>query len=234
MFAKRSDYKPNFNHDLFPRLNLERVPGPDGKRHYQTPSGAVYPSVTTVLAQQDDTTSLDKWKKRVGEEKADKISRQATHRGSALHAVLEKYVLNEQHFLDGTMPTTRALFNSIKPLVDRFQVIRGVEMPVYSDTLKTAGTLDLIGDLDGRLTVGDFKTASKPKDEKWIKNYFLQITCYAMMVEDLHEVEVHGGAIMIAVDHDQPQLFTFDIDAYRDQVSQIFVWNRIDEQSLRV
>ena len=55
-------------------------------RTYTTPEGKKYPSVTTVLgASEDSKDGLNAWRQRIGEEEADKITRQAGARGTAVH-----------------------------------------------------------------------------------------------------------------------------------------------------
>ena len=60
----------------------------DGKRYYQTPEGQKYPSVTTVtgLLSKDH---IKLWRKRVGEETANKITKQETTRGTKMHNIFE-------------------------------------------------------------------------------------------------------------------------------------------------
>ena len=78
-----------FNHisHQFPKLLQENL---DGTRVYVTPSGNRYPSVTTVLADYGKEAILE-WRKRVGDEKANEISRKATTRGTSVHKALELY-----------------------------------------------------------------------------------------------------------------------------------------------
>ena len=60
----------------------------DKGRFYTTPSGAVLPSVTTVLSVQDKS-GLDAWRKRVGEAEANRVMNQAATRGTAVHQLAE-------------------------------------------------------------------------------------------------------------------------------------------------
>ena len=93
---------------------------------------------------------------------------------------------------------------------------------MYSDLLMTAGATDCIAEFDGVMTIVDFKTSTKIKKEEWIQNYFLQATAYAMMAEERHGVEVPQIAIMIAVDHEEPQLFVKPKYLYVDEVRELF------------
>ena len=54
------------------------------KRYYVTPDGNEYPSVTTVLSIRGKE-GLMAWRKRVGEDVANYISRKAANRGTKVH-----------------------------------------------------------------------------------------------------------------------------------------------------
>ena len=62
----------------------------NGKRHYQTPDGRSVPSVTTVLSATKDMTHLNAWKKRVGEQEAQRIATESANIGTVMHKSLEK------------------------------------------------------------------------------------------------------------------------------------------------
>ena len=214
-----------FEHSFFPKFELERV-NIDGVRHYATPDGKKYKSVTTILGEKTDKTALLEWRKRVGEEEANKISTQAANRGTAIHNIAEHYLLNQESYPKGVMPTNIDTFKKLRPLIDEnISKIYGIEYYLYSHELKTAGATDCIADWNGIPSVIDFKTSRKLKKEEWIENYFLQATCYAMMAEELlHEwqFKVPQIVIMIAVDHEEPQVFVRDKQHYIERVKQIF------------
>jgi len=107
-----------FNHNLVDEIPLgeEYI---DGKRHYVLPDGKKFRSVTTVLSQNKDMTHLLEWKKRVGEEEAKKIITQASRRGTAVHSIAEKYVLNKEDYTKGAMPSGLDSFNSLKQYLDK-------------------------------------------------------------------------------------------------------------------
>ena len=193
-------------------------------RVYTLPSGKVVDSVTTILGRQEDKQKvLAEWKKRVGEEEAQKVSTQASNRGTALHSLCEKYLLNEPSYTRGAMPTNVDSFKQLKPILDeRVGKIFAIEAPLYSETLNTAGRSDCIAEFDGIPTIIDFKTSRKIKKEEWIENYFLQATCYSLMVEELTNLKVPQIAILITVDHEKPQVFVKDRNLYVDKVREIF------------
>ena len=60
-------------------------------RTYFTPDGD-FPSITTLLGKtSDNQVWLQKWRERVGEEEANRISKEATDRGTLIHEYAEKY-----------------------------------------------------------------------------------------------------------------------------------------------
>ena len=105
-----------FEHKPFPKIEIPRKEI-DGKRYYVTPSGDAYRSVTTVLSELSKE-GIAKWRKKVGEEEANKVSGKASRRGTKLHNMMEDYVGNVEDFALNKMPTTTSLFLDIQPFVD--------------------------------------------------------------------------------------------------------------------
>jgi genome maintenance exonuclease 1 len=211
-----------FNHNLVDEIPLgeEYI---DGKRHYVLPDGKKFRSVTTVLSQNKDMTHLLEWKKRVGEEEAKKIITQASRRGTAVHSIAEKYVLNKEDYAKGAMPSGLDSFNSLKQYLDKHvDNIYGIELPLHSVGLRTAGRCDMIAEFDGVSSIIDFKTSRKLKREDWITDYFLQTTCYSMMFEWMYKIEIPQIVVMIAVDDELPQLFVKNRKNYVQKVIDIF------------
>lgn len=211
-----------FKHNLVPEIDIETTTI-DGKRYYVLPNGEKFRSVTTVLDGALDKTALHEWRKRVGHEEAQKITTQAARRGTAVHSIAERYVLNEENYLRGAMPSGIDAFKGVQTLLDKHvDNILGIELPLYSVALKTAGRCDLIAEFDGVPSVIDFKTSRKLKKEEWIESYFLQTTVYSMMFEWIYKIKIPQIAILIAVDHESPQLFVKDRGQYVDRVLEIF------------
>ena len=132
-----------FEHKPLPRLEIPRTEI-DGKRYYVTPNGDKYRSVTTILSHLSKD-GIQKWRNKIGEEEANKISTKASTRGTKLHTMMEDYVANIEDFALNKMPTTTSLFLDIQPYVDNnLEEVYGIEYPLYSDRLRAAGTTDLI------------------------------------------------------------------------------------------
>ena len=161
----------------------------DGTRFYKVPSGKMYPSITSVTSFYNRDVFIN-WRKKVGEEKANKITRESTFRGTKYHDVVEYYIKNGT--IDGLdmLPSTKFLFLSSKKNLDRIDNIHALEKSLYSDYLGLAGRVDCIAEFDGELAVIDFKTSTKVKPEKWIENYFVQETAYACMYFEMTGIPV--------------------------------------------
>lgn len=183
-------------------------------RMYFTPSGATYPSVTTVLSIQDKS-GIEEWRQKVGAEEADKILRQAGIRGTAVHDMAEKYLKNDSTWAQGYLPNNIFTFQQLKPIIDtRINNIWFQETFIWSDYLKTAGQVDLIAEFDGILSIIDFKTSRKKKEKDWIKGYFMQEAFYAVAFEERTSKPIKQCVTLIAVDGDDPQIFIEDRDSH--------------------
>lgn len=206
-----------FNHVKLDALNfdLESVTLPTG-RTYVAPDGTKYPSVTTVLSTYNKKAILE-WRKRVGEEEANKISTKASTRGTKLHSVCEKYLLNEltDMKMRSMMPDTKSLFLKMRDRIDdSIDNIYSIEQALYSKKLRVAGRVDCIAEWDGVLSVIDFKTSSKLKKEEYIENYFMQCTTYTVMFEELTGIPIGQIVVAIAVENEDPQFFIKQQEQY--------------------
>ena len=156
-----------------------------------------------------------KWRKRVGEKEANKISRKASSRGTKVHKLCEDYVGNQELDFSKVQPNNLFMFKQIKPILDHYlEDVYAIECPLYSDYLKTAGRVDCIGMFKGKPAIIDFKTANKRKQRKWINNYFMQEAAYAVMFEERTNIPINRLVTVIAVEQDEPQLFIEKRDDY--------------------
>ena len=183
----------------------------EGTRYYVTPEGNKYPSITTVLSAYN-IKEIMAWRKRVGEEEANKISRQASSRGTRIHTLCEQYLDNKE--LTFKTPLDTETFNRFKPVLHRINNIYAQEIRMYSDHLRIAGTVDCVAEFDGKLSVIDFKTSKRLKNEEDIENYFMQVSGYAVMFEERFGIPVNRVVVAIAVDDQDPQVFVAKRDTY--------------------
>lgn len=188
-------------------------------RKYITPSGKAYPSITTVLGVLSKQQIME-WRKRVGAEEANRISRKACHRGTKIHGLVEKYLQNSDIGLDKEMPHIVAGFKSIQSILDtRIDNIRMQEAPLYSDYLGIAGRVDLIAEFDGRLSIIDIKTSSRVKTKDDIHSYFMQESAYAIMFEERTGIPITQLITLMVVDNaDTPLIFKEHRDNWDKQL----------------
>ena len=213
-----------FKNKLVPFVELRREVI-NGQRHYVLPDGVTkLKSVTTILGESMDKTWLEEWKKNVGEAEVKRISGIAARRGTAVHKIAESYLLNEEHPYKGHMPFNVQSFKPIKKVLDEHvDNIMGIELPLYSKSLKAAGTTDLVAQYDEKLSIIDFKTSKKIKEESQIESYFLQSTVYAMMFEWTYKIAVPQIVIIMTVDDEnEALLFVKDKAQYVNRVLEIF------------
>lgn len=221
----------NFKHvgcDIDYDLATETI---NGKRFYVTPGGNKYPSVTTITSQYNKQSIME-WRKRVGEEEANRISSKAAGRGTRVHTMCENYLNNQEDYLQKQMPDAIVMFNTLQPLLNEYvNNIHALEVPLYSDYLRTAGRVDCIAEFDGAISVIDFKTSSKPKEDKWIQNYYMQCSAYAVMFEERTGIPVSRIVVMIAVDGEKAQIF---VKKRNDYIDEFIKYRDIYEELLNV
>jgi len=211
------DLSKTFVHDPIEINNLETIEE-EGRRLYVTPSGQKYPSITTVLSILGKEAIM-KWRKRIGEEEANKISARASSRGTRIHKMCEDYLNNVLHeSIDKYGWSDVENFRALQKVLDKYvDQVRVQEAALYSDYMQVAGRVDAIANFDGKLSVIDFKTSSKLKEERYIQNYFMQTAGYAVMFEERTGIPISRIVVLIAVDHEEPQIFVRKRDDYIEQ-----------------
>ena len=194
-----------------------------GLRHYSLADniqGQRLPSVTTVLGQtqsKDKEGSLARWRDKVGHEEARRITQEAAARGTSMHMYLEKYCLGEG-YLDLT-DTGNVAKHMAEKIVDRgidnrLTEIYGNEATLYYPGLY-AGSVDLVGQLDGKITIIDFKQTNKPKQREWIGDYFLQMAAYGMAHDAVYDTTIEQGVILMCSKDLYYQEFKIEGEEYR-------------------
>ena len=161
----------------------------DGLRLYKLPNGDWVPSITSVTSFYNRDV-FKKWRQRVGEAEANRISKESTQRGTDYHEAAQAYLENKELDWDNFLPLTKLMFGSSKPYLDKIGTIHAIERTLYSEYLGLAGRVDCIAEYEGELAIIDFKTSKKIKPEKWIEQYFVQETAYACMYYELTGIAV--------------------------------------------
>lgn len=170
-------------------------------RIYKTPHGD-FPSMTSVLSILDDQKALDNWKKRIGEEEANKIVTDAANRGNALHDYNESYLKNELKRSD-LKGQARTLFNRVKKYLDEIELVIATEVPLYNSKLKYAGRVDCICMLKSAICITDHKNSRKPINIniKWgrqkLYKYMLQCAGYALALYEMKGIVATKGCLIV-------------------------------------
>jgi genome maintenance exonuclease 1 len=186
-----------FNHldNALPKLERETI---DGVRYYSVPDEdqlLKLVSITSVTSHFNKEIFV-KWRKRVGVEEADKITKAATSRGTDMHTLVENYLYNRD--LPTVQPLSDFLFKVAKSELNKINNIYCLEGALYSKKLGVAGTTDCIAEFDGELAVIDFKTSKKPKPREWIENYFVQAMFYGMALYEMTGIRIKKLVIIMA------------------------------------
>ena len=185
----------------------------NGKRCYTIDgTECFYPSVTTVLSCRGNK-SLHEWRKRVGEEQANKISRIASGTGTAFHTLCEMY-LNADPRYDNQLrkiPQATSRFKKFIPALSNITAIYFQEVAVVSPTLEVGGTIDLFGYYENKIAIIDFKTSRRKKSLEDIMSYFAQCYAYAVAIKDMYDIIVEDAVILMSYE-DGYEVFRQPID----------------------
>ncbi len=181
-----------------PKLERETI---DGVRYYSVPDEQELlrlVSITSVTSHFNREIFIN-WRKKVGEEEAEKITKAATSRGTDMHSLVENYLDNKD--LPPVAPMADFLFKIAKTNLNRINNIYALEGSLYSKQLGIAGTVDCIAEYDGELAIIDFKTSKKPKPREWIEHYFVQCMAYGCMLYELTGISVKKLVIIMACEN---------------------------------
>lgn len=208
--------------NLFDITELEHIDlktvSENGQRFYCDDEGRKYPSVTTVVGL-DSREHIKAWRQRVGEEEANKISTMASNRGTKFHALVEDYLRKDKPLIEFDNILQEGMFKAIRPLLDEI-VPLSIEAPLYSDTLRMAGRVDCVGVFEDAMAIIDFKTSSKFKEEKFARPWFLQMTAYAIMVEELTGVAIDEICAIVSIEG--ANAFQLFVDEPQNYVEELF------------
>jgi hypothetical protein len=191
----------NFNHveSNLPQLKRENI---DGVRYYLVPDNEEklkLVSITSVTSHFNKKIFED-WRKRVGNEEANRITKESTKRGTDMHTLTEFYLKNLDCPSD-VLPLSEYLFQNLCPELDKINNIHALEGSLYSKELGIAGTVDCIAEYNGELAIIDFKTSKKPKPRDWIEHYFVQCMAYACMYYEITGIAVKKLVILMTCEN---------------------------------
>lgn len=179
-----------------PELTRETI---DGVRYYNIGGeNKKLVSITSVISHYNKE-KFAKWREKVGEEEANRVTKRATSRGTDMHTLTEYHLLNKE--LPTVQPLSEMLFKIAKPTLNRINNIRTLEGALYSEILGVAGTVDCIAEFDEELAVIDFKTSAKPKPREWVEGYFVQTMFYGMALYEMTGIPIKKLVIIMSCEN---------------------------------
>ena len=211
----------------YPKTQREKI---EGKRHYVFDKEKL-PSVTTILSateSDEKRESLKAWRLKVGEDNATRIVDESAARGTAMHKILEKYVLGEG-YLDETSVGKQAHNMAIQVIQSGLSNVTefyGTECTLYYPGLY-AGQTDLVGIHKGQAAIIDFKQTNKPKRREWIDDYFMQLSAYAMAHNILFNTQITKGVVMMCSKDNYYQEFIVEGEEFKKYAHNFL--RRVDE-----
>jgi len=219
--------KQRYNYAELTRTTTEH------QRLYKCPDGNAVPSVTTILDKtkpKEKQEALAKWRRSVGEEKAQQIVTEAANRGTRMHKYLEDYVNGEELKESVSNPYAQQSLDMAKIVikeglkdVDEFW---GTEVALYHPKIY-AGTTDCVGIHKGEGAILDFKQTNKPKKREWIEDYFLQLAAYAEAHNEVYGTKINKGVVlMCSKDYEYQEFISegAEFDMWKD-----LWWKRVEE-----
>jgi ATP-dependent exoDNAse (exonuclease V) beta subunit len=206
----------------------------DGKRVYQCPDGNAVASVTTILDSTKDKTHLLEWRKRVGEETAKRITKEASGMGTRMHKYIENYINDGSWGTPGSNPYSQQAFKMAQIVHDNalkdVNEIWGSEVGLYFPKIY-AGTTDCVGQYKGNPCIIDFKQTNKPKKKEWVEDYFLQLVAYAEAHNEVYGTDIKEGHVFMCsrkLDYQQFDITPITYNHYKKEW-----WNRVEEYYIK-
>lgn len=223
-------YTPPKFVEKFQYKNCVQITDPNtGKRVYKTPDGEKLPSVTTILSATKDMTALNEWRKRIGEEKANQITREAAGVGTAMHGNLERFIAGIQR-QPGNNPVHVQANKMADVIIENslryIDEVWAMEQSLYFPGLYS-GTTDLVAVYKGKPSVCDYKQTNKPKKEEWIEDYKIQLVAYIMAHNEVYGTDIREGHVFMCsrdLQYQQFDLWPKEFNKYQE------LWlNKVEE-----
>lgn len=207
----------------FQYQNCKQINDPETrKRVYLTPDGECLPSVTTVLGATKDMTHLIEWRRRVGEEQAAQITREAASVGTSMHSNLEKFVAGEEWGTGSNLVHQQAAKMAsviIQNALTKLDEVWAMEQSLYFPGLYS-GTTDLVAVYQGNPSICDYKQANRPKLEAHVEDYKIQLVSYAMAHNAVYGTNIQEGHIFMCtrdLQYQQFDLWPSDFPKYQEK-----------------
>ena len=183
---------------------------------YTTPSGDIYSSVTTMLRKTQDEESqkgIKKWREDVGEKVAEYVMKNSALIGTQTHLLNEDY-LNSIPLKNNFNLLAYAHHQNFIQYLNKIDNIHGIEIRLFSDTMKLAGTADCIAEYDGILSIIDYKTKKSYQREEWMMDYFIQATTYSRMYHEMTGRKIDQMVVLVSSERNTKQEFIVKREDY--------------------
>ena len=187
-----------------------------GSRTYSV-SGMNLPSVTTILAKTKNQEYLNRWRKKVGHDEAERIFNLSSKRGTAMHKFLENHIKGTGYDdlteigIEAKAMANKIINEAFTPITEYY----GSEITVHYTGLY-AGSTDLVCMHNDMETIVDFKQSNRPKKQEWVEDYCLQIAAYAMAHDFIYGSNIRQGVIMVCTPDLYLQEFRFQDHEMRE------------------
>jgi genome maintenance exonuclease 1 len=210
-FVERIQYK-----------NCQQINDPvTRKRVYATPDGEKLPSVTTILSATKDMTAINEWKKRVGVEKANQITKEAAGVGTSMHGNLERFLAGLERQVGGNLVHDQAHKMAdviISEAIVDINEVWAMEQSLYFPGLYS-GTTDLVAVYKGNPSVCDYKQTNKPKKAEWVDDYYMQLMAYILAHNEVYGTDIREGHVFMCsrdLQYQQFDLWPADFNKWQD------------------
>ena len=187
-----------------------------GFRVYKTPTGQIYPSITTVLGKTRDQTSIQRWKSK--EPHHQYITQEAITIGNETHQLIEDYLNNRPSKINADLLSI-SHFERMKKFLHKLSEVYGTEEMLYSNKMKLAGTADCIGIYNGNLSIIDYKTKRSDQKIEYLQDYFIQCTAYCIMWEELTGDKISQIVILVSSRKGQLEEFIVNPADYEEELT---------------
>ena len=184
--------------DLSP-LERETI---DGVRYYKIPDNhslLKLVSITSVISHYNKET-FAKWRKKVGDDKANEITRKATSRGTDFHTLTEHLLNNDELPTGSVQPLSEFLYLIAKDELKNINKIYGLEKALYSKELGIAGTVDCIAEYKNELAIIDFlRQVKNPNLESGLKVILYNVQHIFCMLYEMTGIIVKKFVILMSL-----------------------------------
>lgn len=219
-----------FTHLMCPDIASIKQVNANGKRHYETPVGPLV-SITTII-HHFTPDGIKEWRENIGEDVANYVMRISSIRGTRVHKLVDSFLCNESidNMVSEYGVTAAGLFNLMRPALERINNITAIEKRVYSTdpAIMVAGTTDCVAEYDGILSIIDFKTSSKMRDQDTIDDWCIQATFYALAWECLTGQKISQLIIICATEDGQTDVIKAKPSEYVVRLKKLIVDYRDD------